>query len=84
MWKEVRNYTDIQQGCHGSVAISSVSTVSGFHGSGFRFSGFFFDFLRFLMIFNVFRGFSHGKNDPQILIILSLFYVDFFFFRHIF
>ena len=31
------------------------------------------------MIFNVFRFFLHGKNDPQILIILSLFYDDFFF-----
>ena len=33
------------------------------------------------MILNVFRGFSHGKNDPQILIILSFSYDDFFF-RH--
>ena len=43
----------------------------------------FFDFLGvFFEIFNAFRPFLHGKNDPQILIILSLFYDDFF--RHIF
>ena len=38
----------------------------------------FYRFFNFFEIFDVFRGFLHGKNDPQILIILSLFYVDFF------
>ena len=39
----------------------------------------FLDFFEILNNFNVFRPFLHGKNDPQSLIILSLFYDDFFF-----
>ena len=49
-----------------------------------RFYRFFDCFFVFFEIFYVFRPFLHGKNDPQILIILFLFYVDFFFSTYIF
>ena len=40
----------------------------------------FVDFLGYFLRCSMFlRDFLHEKNDPQILIILSLFYVDFFF-----
>ena len=44
----------------------------------FGFIDFLMCFFVFFEILYVFSGFLHGQNDPQILRILSLFYVDFF------